>query len=133
MQITLLSAATATNSAPTAATDGAAIPFLCDKATLFAYSTAGSGTMTFTAKLWGYNVQLAKWFPLGTNATAASKGLINEANAMGETGTDDIRHCEAIAGLRGIQRVYLEITAIGGSSTAITAVLDCHKADGATS
>jgi hypothetical protein len=131
-QITLLSAATATNSAPTAATDGAAIPHLCDVATLFLHSTAGSVTMTVTCKLWGYNTQLAKWYPLGTNATAASKGLLNEGNAMGETGTDSIRHCEALAGLRAIQRLYLEITAIGGTSTAITAVVDCAKADGST-
>lgn len=131
-QITLLSAVTATNSAPTAATDGAALPFNCDYATLLLHSTAGSGTMTVTCKLWGYNTQQAKWYPLGTNATAANKGLINEGNAIGETGTDSIRHAELILGIRGFQRLYLEVTTIGGTSTAITAVADCVRCDGTT-
>jgi hypothetical protein len=131
-QITLLTAATATNSAPSAATDGVALPHLTDYATALVHSTAGSGTMTVTLKLWGYNSATAKWYPLGTNATAASKGLLNEANAIAETGTDSIRHAELVRGLRSFQRVYFEITAIGGSSTAVTAVLDCIKADGVT-
>jgi hypothetical protein len=126
-QITLLTAATATNSAPTAVTDGVELPYETDLATLFLHSTAGSGTMTVTCKLWGWNNKLAKWYPLGTNATAASKGLINEGNAIGETGTDSIRHAEVVAGLRNIQRLYLEITAIGGTATAITAVADCIR------
>lgn len=131
-QITLLSAATATNSAPSAATDGAAIPHLCDYATILLKSTAGSGTMTVTCKLWGYNTQQAAWYPLGTHATAASKGLLNEANAIAETSADGIKHAEQVQGLRSFQRLYLEITAIGGTSTAITAVADCVPAGVAT-
>ena len=130
-QITLLSAVTATNGAPSGLV-GAAVPFATDYATLFLHSTAGSATMTVTCKLWGYNLQLAKWYPLGTHATAATKGIINEGNAVGETGTDVIAHCEPLAGLRNIQRLYLEVTSIGGTSTAITAVVDCNKADTVT-
>lgn len=131
-QVTLLSAATATNSAPSNTTTGVALPFVTDYATVLLYSTAGSGTMTVTCKLWGYNLQLAQWFPLGTNATATSKGLLNEANAITETGTDTIAHAEQIQGLRAFQHVYLEITAIGGTSTAVSAVLDCVRAESAT-
>jgi hypothetical protein len=132
-QVSLLSAATATNSAPSGATAGVALPYTTDYATVLLYSTAGSGTMTVTCKLWGYNTQLAKWFPLGTHATAASKGLLNEANAIAETSADGIAHAEQVQGLRAFQRVYLEVTAIGGTNTAVSAVLDCVRCDGATS
>lgn len=115
----------ATNGAPSAATDGKAMPHLTDLATLFLDSIAGSGTMTVTCKLWGYCAERAKWYPLGTNATAASKGLINQGNAIGETGTDTIAHCETVTSLQKINRVYLEVTAIGGTATEITALLDC--------
>lgn len=131
--ITLLSAATATNSPPSGATAGTALPFCTDRALVFVYSTAGSATMTVTCKLWGYSAALSKWFPLGTNATAASKGILNEANALAETSADGIVHCEEISGLRRINRVYLEITAIGGTDTAISAALDCVPASGVSS
>lgn len=126
-QITLLTAAIATTSAPSAATDGVALPGLTDLATLFVYSTAGSGTMTVTTRLWGYNSQVAKWFPVGTGADA-TKGTINEGAATGETGTDVIAHAEPIQGLRAFQRVALQVTAIGGTNTAVSAVLDCTPA-----
>lgn len=96
------------------------------KAHFHIQSTAGSGTMTATVKLWGFfrtSGTLGHWAPLGTHATAASKGLVNEANAMGETGTDAIRHAEVVENLEGIERMYAEITAIGGTSTAISAWL----------
>ncbi len=131
-QITLRSAAIATTTAPSAATDGVALPFTCDYATLLAHSTAGSGTMTFTARLWGYNTQTAKWYPLGTHATPDSKGLINDGQAIGETGTDTIAHAEPVGGLRSFQRVDLQITVISGTGTAITAVLDCIRCDSVT-
>jgi hypothetical protein len=125
-QITLLSAATATTSAPTAATDGVAMPHTTDLATLFVYSSAGSGTMTFTGRLWGYNTTLAKWFPLGPGADA-TKGTINGGTALGETGTDSIAHCEVLDSLFNIHRVYMQVVAIGGTSTAIEAVLSCPQ------
>ena len=126
-QITLLTAATATSSAPTLVTDGAALPFATDLATLFLFSTAGSATMTTTCRLWGWNTELAKWFPLGVGA-AATKGTINAGAAMDETGTDSIRHCEVVNSLHRIQRVYLQVTVISGTNTAVSAVLDCLPA-----
>jgi hypothetical protein len=93
---------------------------------LLVASTAGSATMTATIKLWGVfriSGTLAYWAPLGTHATAATKGIINEGNALGETGTDSIRHAEVIDLIEGIERVYAEITAIGGTNTAISAWL----------
>jgi hypothetical protein len=122
-------ATTATNSAPSSATAGAEIPFTCDRALLFLFSVAGSGSMDVTCKLWGYHATLARWFPLGVHATAASKGLINAANAMGETGSDSIRHCEEITSLRGFARLYLEVTAINGTATAVAAYVRCVPAE----
>lgn len=121
-QVTLFSAATATSAVPSGLV-GEPIP-LTDLATLFLYSTAGSSTMTVTCRLWGYNAKLAKWFPLGTG-TASGKGVINAGAAIAEDIADTILHCETVTSLHRINRVYLQITAIGGTSTAVTAVLDC--------
>jgi hypothetical protein len=131
-QITLLTAATATTSAPSAATDGVALPHTTDYATLLMHSTAGSGTMTVTGKLWGYNTQTGKWYPLGTGTDGTLKGIVNDGAAVTEVSADAIVHAEPVAGLRSFQRVALQVTAIGGTSTAITAVLDCIRCDGAT-
>jgi hypothetical protein len=132
LQTNLLTAATATNGAPSAATAGSALPHLTDRAALLLWSTAGSGTMDVTCKLWGYNPQVAQWFPLGIDATAANKGLINGGNAIGETGANTIAHCEEVTSLMFFSRVYLEITAINGTATAISATLDCARVQAVT-
>lgn len=128
--IQLLDDATATNGAPSAATDGVALPQRWGDAIALVRSTAGSGTMTCTLKLWVYwdgsadgSTDAIGWYPLGTNATAADKGKLNEANAIGETGADAIAHVERIVGLNAFTRAYLEVTAIGGTGTAISAWL----------
>jgi hypothetical protein len=111
--------------AVTNATEGASLKDFHDDedAAIVAYSTAGSSTMTVTLKLWLFDGIARRWYPAGTNATAASKGLLNEGNAIGETGTDKIRHTEAVGNIRHFIRAYLEITAIGGTDTAISAYL----------
>jgi hypothetical protein len=122
----------AVNSAPSSATAGAALSPSTDRALLLLYSVNATGlgtAMSVTCKLWGYHPTLAKWFPLGTNATAASKGLINATNAMGETASDVIRHCEEVTSLRGFTRVYLEVTAIDAATTEIAAYLDCRPSE----
>ncbi len=98
-----------------------------EETSLILYSTAGSGTMTVTCKLWLFDLVARRWYPAGTHATDASKGLINEGNAMGETGTNSIRHTELVYGLRHYKRAYLEITTIGGTNTAITAYLQSRR------
>jgi hypothetical protein len=122
----------AVNSAPSSATAGAALPPSTDRALLMLHSVNATGlgtAMSVTCKFWGYHPTLAKWFPLGTNATAASKGLINATNAMGETASDVIRHCEEVTSLRGFTRVYLEVTAIDAATTEIAAYLDCRPSE----
>jgi hypothetical protein len=93
------------------------------QAAIVVNSTAGSGTMTVTLKLWVYSNAVAEWLPYGTDATAADKGKLNEGNAIAEVNADSIVHAELVNGLVNFDRVYLEITAIGGTSTAIDAYL----------
>lgn len=122
--VQLLTAATATNSPPSGASAGVEVNSLKfpEDGLLVLKSTAGSGTMTVTCRAWGYDLSLAAWFPLGTGA-AATKGVINGGDAIGETEADTIAHGEILSGSRHLTRVYLEITAIGGTATAISAWL----------
>src|SRR5690349_3231168 len=96
--IELLASATATNSPPSGASAGLDTGLILrifnmmpSSATLVLYSTAGSGTMTVTGRLWGYTSAGAGfWVPLGVGADS-TKGVINALSAIGETGTDTIR------------------------------------------
>ena len=121
----ILEGATATNSPPSGSSAGLASPAASNPPTIFplpssavvlVYSTAGSVTMTTTVRLWGYVASV--WVPLGTGADA-TKGTMNAGAAIGETGANEIRHSEIITGLFAFDRIYAEITAIGGTSTAI--------------
>jgi hypothetical protein len=121
--LTVLTGATSA-AAPTAATDGVDLGQMRypNEVVCLIHSTAGSGTMDITVKAHGYHPSTTRWYPLGTDATAASKGLLNEGNAMGETAANAISHVEIISGLRGFSRFALEITDSSGS-TGITAVI----------
>jgi hypothetical protein len=134
MYVTLVTAATATNGAPTLATDGVDIRKgpagekgrglrESDYATLLVYSTAGSGTMTATVKLWGYVPRLTRWFPLGASTTDSLRGVVNLATVIGEDGANLIEHSELVQGLSTFTRAYAEIATIGGTATAITVEL----------
>jgi hypothetical protein len=142
MIVTILSARTTTNSAPSGATAGVQIRktssstagrglSAAQRALILIKSTAGSGTMTATVKLWGYISAgsgdaanpAAGWYPLGTSSTAANKGIVNEQSAMGETTADGIAHAEVLENIAPFDRLYAEVTAIGGTSTAISVFL----------
>jgi hypothetical protein len=58
------------------------------------------------------------WVPLGTDATAALKGVINEKSLIGETSTDAVVHCEWISGLQKFDRLYAEADAVNGTFEA---------------
>ncbi len=118
----ILEGRTTTNNAPSGGSAGEAIPTalgpLPSSAIVIVRSTAGSATMTTTVKLWGYSTIATQWFPLGVGADAL-KGVLNAGAAIGETGADLIQHAEIVSGLFTFDRLYAEITAIGGTSTAI--------------
>lgn len=73
-------------------------------------STAGSGTMTVTLKLW-MKLGAAGWF--------VAKAL-NGGSAIAETGTDTIGYSEEVSTLGAADRYYLEVVSIAGTGTAVT-------------
>jgi hypothetical protein len=83
-----------------------------DSAVVCVSSTAGSGTMTATITLWGYlgESTIGKWF--------AIKAL-NGGSPIPETTTDLIRYSEVVTGVGAFDRIYAEVVAIAGSSTAV--------------
>jgi hypothetical protein len=119
--IELLASATATNGIPTS-TAGVSVNDLRlntkvpDKIRVGVNSTAGSGTMTVTLRVWGRAGAI--WFRLkDLNASSAAP---HTAVAIPETSTDAIQFSEEVCGVSGCDRLYLEILAIAGSSTAVT-------------
>ena len=119
--VQLLTAATAANGVPTLATHGQPLNDIryADSGVLTVASTAGSVVMTVTIRLWGYEADSAEWFPLGVGPDA-TKGIINGGVALGETSADQIAHSEIVSNIQSIDRIYAEITAIGGTATAIS-------------
>ncbi len=133
--VEILASATATNSPPASATAGVSLDAIQaafggtipEDLSIVVTSTAGSGTMTVTLRLWEKFGVLASqanglWCPAGIGADAV-KGVLNGGAAIGETSADLIRHCEPVSLTAHAQRLYVEITAIGGTSTAVTVFL----------
>lgn len=130
--VRLVDGDTATNgvpSGPPSATPAATVGFalsaldmgnlLPSEATLRVRSTAGSGAMAATVKLWNYTAESGVWTPAGIGA-GASKGTINGGASIDEGPSSDlIRHSEPITCLHHFDGVYAEITAIAGTSTAL--------------
>jgi hypothetical protein len=118
--VELLASATATNGAPSAANGiDAALSRAFGygvqpkKMRVAVRSTAGSGTMTVSLRL---------WMRIGGVGWVVAAAL-NGASPIAETGTDSIAYSEAVDVLDGADRYYLEITAIAGTSTAVTGYL----------
>ncbi len=126
-QVTILASRTTTNSPPTLITDGVSTDLLRsafggtlpELNTIAVRSTAGSGTMAFTLRLWGlYGAAATDWafFGGGTDALA---GYLNDGTAYAETGTNTINRNELVYGLNHALRIYVEVTAISGTATAV--------------
>ena len=81
---------------------------------LLVYSSAGSATMTCQIRMWGYDSVSARWYPLAYVAGGAT---------IAELSDDSIRHAEKFDDLFDWDRIYAEVTAIGGTSTAINVAL----------
>lgn len=121
--VELLASANAANGIPSGATAGISVNQLekylfkvPDKIRVGCVSTAGSGTMTVTLRVWGRAGAL--WFRLkDLNASSAAPST---AVAIAETSADAIQYSEEVSGVSGCDRIYLEIVAIAGTSTAVT-------------
>lgn len=111
--MTILPSGTLTSAAPSSMTDatlGCAIPYLVDQVTILVRSTAGSGTLTASIRMWGYCVVANRWYSLG---------LLNSGTDIAEASTDLLSYVETIGGLRRFIRLYAEIESLGGTSTAV--------------
>ena len=120
--VELLASATAANGIPSGASAGISVNQLMnfgkvpDKIRVGVASTAGSGTMTVTLRVWLYAGGV--WFrakDLNASSTAP-----HTAVAIPETSTDAIQYSEEVSGVAGAGRIYLEIVAIAGTATAVT-------------
>lgn len=101
-----------------------------DRGTIVIYGTCGSTTstsMTVTPRVWGYVEALDQWAPLGTSSTAADRGKLNGASAIGEDATNKIRYAELIEGLATFDQLYLECDAVAGASISLDAWLVLRK------
>lgn len=117
LAIELLASVTATNGVPSTSTDGidmnllrvgGAIP---STVRVGIKSTAGSGTMTVAARVWLYFGSTLGWMVGKT---------LNGGSNIAETGSDTIGYSEEVTTAYGATRMFLEVTAIAGTSTAVT-------------
>lgn len=130
--IELLASAIATNSPPSGSSAGISVQAIADanvygiprNVSLILASTAGSVTMTVSARLWAYDG--TRWLPVGTGGDS-TKGMLNNGATIGETGSDTIRHVEPVDLIEHFQRLYLEIVTIGGTATAVTGYLAWYR------
>jgi hypothetical protein len=97
-----------------------------DRGQFHVQSIAGSGTMNVTLRSWGRSPYTLKWLPMGsTDATESLRGVLHNGAQIDEDGADNIMHSEPVSGLSGYDRIYMEVVAINGTSTAI----DCYLAE----
>lgn len=130
--IRILDAATATTSVPVYASDGVDVgaildsvygtkgwPSMCGVAVR---TTAGSATMTATLKLWvGYLFSASSGIYLAASpGSAALAGVLNGGSAFDEHATDNINRMDYISFPRLGRKYAVQVTAIGGTSTAVT-------------
>lgn len=136
-EICLLEAVTAANGVPSGASAGVAcyptsLMGPSDEGACYSGRSAreasivvkgvGTGTVTMTLRLWGYLAVAGVWVPLGTGADA-DKGKLNGGAAIGEVATDVALHAEPVVMVGDFDRLYLEVVAIGGTGTAVSAWL----------
>lgn len=106
-----------TTAAPTYndAEAGRARPFYADEAVVTLRSVAGSGTMTVTPTIWGFQQSTQEWSALGT---------LNGGTAIPEIATDRLSYTEILVGIGKFTRFAASLPAPGGTATEIELSLD---------
>lgn len=113
--IEILASVTAANGAPASASAGVEMNALRINGEMPTSirvgfrSTAGSATMTVAGRVWLYMG--------GAWSVAAT---LNGGSNIAETSADAIAYSEAVSVVQGAARIFLEVTAIAGTSTAVT-------------
>lgn len=97
---------------------------LHDAGAFMLQSVAGSATMTVTIRIHVRSELTKKWAPLGVNTTIALRGVLNDGVAITEDGTDNLTHTEPVQFLSAWDHIYAEVTAIGGTATAVDLYLN---------
>lgn len=131
--VRVLDAATATNSPPSSyAAAGVDISAILDNiygkkgwpshCGVVVRTTAGSGTLTATLKLWiGYRYSTsAGEYVAASPGTSTLAGVLNGGAAFDEHATDIIHRADVVQYPRLGRKHYVEVTAIGGTGTAVT-------------
>jgi hypothetical protein len=117
MAATLILSTNANVAAPTTLTDGtlgvirpdADKNNKADDATVYVKNTAGTGTITVLATLWGWSPAMSRWIEIGD---------LNDGAAIGETSSANaISYAEAVAGIKVFTRFWIETTLAGTSPT----------------
>lgn len=124
--IELMASLTAANGVPTG-TAGLAMNVIREKIGTIpeflrcgVISTAGSGTMTVTIRVW-LRLGSIGWFV--ARPFNASSSAPQTAVAIAETSTDSIAYSEVVEISSAADRIYMECVAIAGTSTACTGYL----------
>lgn len=87
-----------------------------DYSTILLYETAGSGTMTLSyARVVCYSKTAGKLFYPGPGLDA-DKGKLNLAGALGETGSDTLRHMELFAYPGHCDGIQVQLGTFGGTN-----------------
>ena len=81
-------------------------------------STAGSGTMTVTILVWIRLGATIGW--IVARPFNASSSAPQTAVAIAETSADSIAYSEVVELTSAADRIYMEVVAIAGTSTAVT-------------
>lgn len=82
------------------------------------YTTAGSGTMTAQVTIWGYLEATRGW---------SKVKALNAGAAIAETSADVINYAETVVGLRQFSRLYAELVAVAGTSTAVNVAVQAKQ------
>lgn len=86
------------------------------------YTTAGSGTVTATVKLWCGHPSFGtagQYIAAGTGGASAA-GVLNGGSAFDEHAADVIGRADMVISPGAYRKWYAEVTAIGGTATAVT-------------
>jgi hypothetical protein len=132
MLLRLLNAVTATDSAPSAATDGHSLrhnqPGLARKFNwrgldhgAIKVKGAGTGALTFQGIVYVYDPESATWSQLGMSPTIADRGKLNDGTTI--TGTTTLNHTQPIQGLSAYTRIALQVSTLTGTSMTVSAWL----------
>ncbi len=97
----------------------AALGYAVNTVTIVLRSTAGSDVMTLaSARVMVASADSSVGGPFGIGADA-TKGMLNNGAAFGETSANAIYHREVITGLASCDGIQIQLGAFGGTNTAI--------------